>query len=199
MVIEQVTGKRAADVFAEELFAPLGLAHTGLADAAGTLPEPHADGYVFADDVWADPALPGDQRDAAAGGTLQPTDHTSDSASSAWTAAGAYSSAAELADFFEAAVAGSLLDSDARSIWTDGMDPLGPDDADDADGVRFRFGLAEYDGYLFYSGAVPGYHALVAHSPDTKDTVVVLTNLMWSPDGSPPPTGIFETIRTVLR
>ena len=195
MVIEKVTAKPASDVFADELFKPLGLEHIGLADAVGTLPEPHADGYAWAQDVFADPSLPADQRSAIAAGTQQLIDRTADSASSAWAATGAYACANDVADFFVAAVDGRLLDDDARAIWQD-MDSLGPDKPD---GVHVRFGLAEIDGYLFASGAAPGYNALVAFNPARHETVVVLTNLMAAPDGSAPVAGIFEEIRKVLR
>lgn len=195
LVIEKVTGKPAAEVFAEELFQPLGLDHIGLADPAGALPEPHAHGYVYTPDVFGDVVLPEDQQAAATADTLQPVDHTDDSASSAWTASGAYATASDLADFLEAAVAGSLLQDGTRTIWGE-MDSLGPDQAD---GVQFRFGLARSDGYLLYSGVTPGFNALAAYSPDRRETVVVLTNSMWAPSGDSPVAGIFESIRKAMR
>jgi D-alanyl-D-alanine carboxypeptidase len=192
LVIEKVTGKPAADVFADELFEPLELEHIGLADPSGSLPEPHASGYVLAPDAFGDLVLAGAEQPA---GAIEPTEHTNDSASSAWTASGAYATADDLATFFQAAVAGAVLSDETRAVW-DEMDSLGYDQPDT---VQFRFGLARDDGYLFYSGVTPGFNAVAAYNPDRDETVVVLANAMWTAGGNAPVAGIYETIRKALR
>ena len=78
LVMEQVTGKTASELFQERLFDPLGLDSTllpALDDAS--IPSVFAHGYQFTSAEQAggtDPALTAEQQQAAADGELLPTD-----------------------------------------------------------------------------------------------------------------------------
>ncbi|MEP7332061.1 MAG: serine hydrolase domain-containing protein [Terracoccus sp.] len=195
LVIEKVTGTDAATAFRTLLLDPLNLARIGLSGASASLPGPHPRGYVFAPDTAGGETLTAAQRSAAVAGTLKPVDRTMESPSFAWTAGAAYGDASDLADFFQAMVDGPLLSAATRAERISRMEALG---AADPGGVHYGYGIARYGTYLMYSGAVPGYHALVAYDPTMKNTIVVLTNLMWTPTGGAPVARIFAEVKAAL-
>ncbi len=195
LVIEKVTGTDAATALRTLLLDPLKLKRIGLSGASQTLPGPHPRGYAFATDTAEGETLTTAQRSAAVAGTLTPVDRTMESPSFAWTAGAAYGDASDVADFFQAMVDGPLLSAATRAERISRMESMG---APDPDGVHYGYGIARYGSYLMYSGAVPGYHALVAYDPSKKNTIVVLTNLMWTPTGGAPVARIFAEVKTAL-
>ena len=195
LVIEKVTGTAAGTAFRTLLLDPLKLKRIGLSGASADLPGPHPRGYAFAHDPVGGATLPATQRSAAAAGTLKPVDRTMENPSFAWTAGAAYSNASDLADYFQAMVDGPLLSSATRAERISEMEAMG---APDPDGVHYGYGIARFGPYLMYSGAVPGYHALVAYDPSKKTTIVILTNLMWTPDGGAPVARIFAEVNIAL-
>lgn len=194
LVIEKVTGVDAATAYRTMLFEPLGLDHIGLTGPDGALPDPHPHGYQFAA-ATGSRMLPPDQRAAAVAGELQPVDHADQNLSYGWTADGAYGTADDLADYFRAIVSGPLVDDESRLQRS----------ADTAEhGVRqpgnvtYGFGIATHDDFSLYGGAIPGFNSFVAYSPDQDMTIVILTNLTWTPDGGSPVSDIFAMIRQEL-
>ncbi len=195
LVIEKVTDTDAATAFRTLLLDPLKLKRIGLSGASASLPGPHPRGYAFAPDTAGGETLTAAQRSAAVAGTLKPVDRTMESPSFAWTAGAAYGDASDVADFFQATVDGPLLSAATRAERISRMEAMG---APDPDGVHYGYGIARYGSYLMYSGAVPGYHALVAYDPSRKNTIVILTNLMWTPDGGAPVARIFAEVNIAL-
>lgn len=191
LVVEKVTGLPASTALQQMLFDPLRLSHIGLSTGIGTLPDPHVNGYAFSPTPLADPILTAAQRQAVAAGTLKAIDRTTENPSWAWTAGAAYGKAADVADYFEAMLSGSLLSEKARTARISDMQAIG---ADDLDGVQYGFGIARYGQYFLYSGGIPGYHSLVAYDPLTRTTVVVLTNLVRAPDGGSTVSSIFNAV-----
>ncbi|MTD15122.1 serine hydrolase [Nakamurella sp. YIM 132087] len=196
LVIEKVTGQDAATAFRTMLFDPLELDENaiGLSGTTDDLPSPHPDGYAF--ETPADNrVLPTEQREAAAAGELLPVDRSDLDPSYAWTAGAGYASASALADYFTAVVDGPLIDQAQRLEWNK---DIADDGVTTADSVRYGFGMATQGDFHLYGGAMPGFNSFAAHSPSRGTTVVVLTNLSWTPAGGSPVAPIFSAITDSL-
>lgn len=180
LVIEKVTGLSAAEAFRTMLFDPIGVTGIGLSTDTA-LPDPHPNGHTFA--VGPDAVvLTEDRRAAAADGSLLPEDRSTLHPSSLWTAGGAYGTATAVADFFTAVVDGPLVDAATRAEW----DSEVRSGVETPDGVRHGLGMATRGDYHLYGGQMDGFSSLVAHSPELRTTVVVLTNLGRNPNGGSP-------------
>jgi CubicO group peptidase (beta-lactamase class C family) len=151
-VIERVTGESYASQLRRAIVTPLALRHTGYCDST--------DG-VAATVTGYD--LEGDAFDAVA-----PMDMANP-----FTAGALCSSAGDLATWMTALLAGRVVpDSLVRRMLT----PV------QVDGRRAQYGygmeLSELGGQrrIGHGGSLPGFDSYVAHYPDAKLTVVVLTN-----------------------
>jgi D-alanyl-D-alanine carboxypeptidase len=93
LVMEQVTGQSASELFAERVFEPLGMDDSSLPNAENlSVTSPYAHGYGFELDDALDPVLPIEAQTEAAAGTLLPEDWSEFSPSD-WTAGGMVSTA----------------------------------------------------------------------------------------------------------
>jgi D-alanyl-D-alanine carboxypeptidase len=101
--MEQITGQTVPELFQERLFAPLGMQNTVMPDLSDSaMPQPYAHGYHFgtAEEAGGESAaLPPAEQQAAAAGTLQPSDWSGNNPSWGWTAGSVISTADDLAVF----------------------------------------------------------------------------------------------------
>lgn len=184
LVMEQVTGQSAAELFAERVFAPLGMDDSSLPEAENvSMTAPYAHGYGFEIDAVGDPALPIDAQAEAVAGTLLPEDW-SELSPSDWTAGGMVSTADDLVVWADALAGGSLLDDDTQQLR------LGSIQNPDA----YGYGIAMAGPYLGHGGRVPGYTAYMFRDPATATTVVALAGLTFAPDGDHPAAALGEAV-----
>ena len=184
LVMEQVTGQSASELFAERVFEPLGMDDSSLPDADNvSVTSPYAHGYGFELDDALDPVLPIDAQAEAAAGTLLPEDWSEFSPSD-WTAGGMVSTADDLVVWADALVGGSVLDHDTQQLRLASVQ--NPD--------GYGYGIAQQGPYLGHGGRVPGYTAYMVRNPDTATTVVALTGLTFAPDGYHPAAELAEAV-----
>jgi len=183
LIVEQLTGSRLEDVFAERLFEPLGLTETSFPaiDIAG-LPEPHPRGYLFGTNVDTvdDPALPPDVQAAAHAGRLLPNDVTELNPSWGWAAGAAISTAEDLATYVEALIGGEFLSPELQRRRLDSLESSEPGNPDAA---GYGLALAQFGPMIGHDGSLPGFQSFMGHDPGTGTTLIVLTNLQAAPSG----------------
>lgn len=195
LVMEQVTGKTASELFQERLFDPLGLDRTTLPTPDdASIPADHAHGYMFSSAEKtgsSDRALTPEQQRQAVDGALLPTDWTSSNPSWGWTAGSAISTADDLVGWAEAVVDGELLDAEMHARR---MASFQPTDPAVPDGVAYGSGMMRYHSYYGHAGLLFGYNTQFLRDPQTDTTIIVLTGLTLAPDGTLPVTGLMDTV-----
>jgi D-alanyl-D-alanine carboxypeptidase len=196
LIIEQLTGRRLADVFRDRIIDRLGMRHTLLPDS-DALPAPHPQGYMFGTNVstLTDPALPADEQTAAADGKLRPNDVTDDSPSWAWAAGGVISTAADLADYVKPLVAGGLLDPALQKQRLDSLAPIAPTNPE---GASYGLALARFGPMIGHDGQLPGFQSFMGYDPASGTTLIVLTNLTAAPDGTQPANDVAKAVIPLL-
>jgi len=185
LIAEQLDAKPLAEVFQDRLFGPLGLTNTSFPPSTNTaVPIPHPQGYMYGTNVstMSTAALPADQQEAAAAGTLKPSDVTGENSSWTWAAGQAVATADDLATWVKAMNDGSLLDPEWQQRRLDSVQPIGPDGT----GPKYGFGVAQMGPLFGHIGELPGFNAFMGYDPATGLTIVVWTNLSQSPDGNQP-------------
>ena len=203
LIAEKITGKDIATLLSERIFAPLELEHTLMpAITDGAIPEPHPRGYMFgtnlstlATSAELDNALPEDQQAAAMAGELEPNDYTDLNPSWAGAAGAAISTASDLAMYAEALVSGGLLDPDVQQQRIDSVETVDP--AKPA-GPGYGLALANFGPMYGHTGGFLGFQTFAGHDPERDMTIVVLTNLQYSPDGSEPANVITQELIRIL-
>jgi D-alanyl-D-alanine carboxypeptidase len=183
MLIEKLTGQKLEDAFQSRIFTPLGLKQTSFPPkSSNAIPDPHPQGYFFGTNVstLTDPAIPADQQAAAAAGTLKPNDVTNENPSWGWSAGAAISTAGDLATYVHALITGGLLNAEYQKIR---MDSLIPADPSNPAAGAYGMALAKLGPFLGHDGSLPGFQSFMGYDPDTKTTMIVLTNLQNAPDG----------------
>ena len=202
LIAEKITGKDIATLLSERIFAPLELEHTLMpAITDGAIPEPHPRGYMFgtnlstlATSAELDNALPEDQQAAAmAGGSSRTTTPTSTRRGPAQPAPPFPPRV--IAMYAEALVSGGLLDPDVQQQRIDSVETVDP--AKPA-GPGYGLALANFGPMYGHTGAVPGFQTFAGHDPERDMTIVVLTNLQYSPDGSEPANVITQELIRIL-
>ncbi|WP_412538174.1 serine hydrolase domain-containing protein [Longispora sp. K20-0274] len=196
LIIEKLTGTALNEAFRKRIFEPLGLRNTSLPAADDTtIPTPYPQGYMFGTNVSTlkDAALPAAEQAAAASGSLLPNDVTNNSPSWTWAAGAGISTAADLSRYVVAMLDGDLLDAKYRQLRRDSVKPVDPANPDSA---GYGMALARFGPLLGHDGQLPGYQSFMAHDPDRKDTVIVLTTLFAGPNGSQPAN---ELARAVIK
>jgi D-alanyl-D-alanine carboxypeptidase len=181
LIAEQLEGRPLADIFRERLFEPLGLTATSFPDVTdASIDEPHANGYMFSNnvDTMEGAALPPDQVAAVEAGELLPTDHTLDNPSWAWAAGAGISTAPELATWVEALGGGGLLGDDMQQRRIASVQPA------EGEG-SYGWGMAGMGSFYGHIGELPGYNSFMGHDPVTGVTVVVWATLAPNIDGAP--------------
>jgi D-alanyl-D-alanine carboxypeptidase len=187
LVMEQVTGKTAGELFKERLIDPLGLEDTTLPTLDdASIPSVHAHGYMFTTAEKGggpDPALTPGQQLAAAGGELLPTDWSAANPSWGWTAGSVISTADDLVVWADAVVDGRLLSPDMHERRMASYQPMNPTRPD---GVAYGSGMLRAGDYHGHAGLIFGYNTQFLRDPQTDTTIVVLTGLTLAPDGRLP-------------
>lgn len=179
LIVEQVTGMRLEDVFAERIFDPLGMENTLLpAVTDGSIPEPHPQGYMFGTNVSTitleGTVLPEDEQAEAIAGTLLPTDYTDLNPSWGWAAGAAISTVGDLATYVEALVGGGLLSDDLQQQRLDSVVSVDPDSPQ---GAGYGLAMARFGTFLGHDGSLPGFRSFMGHDPATGTTLIVATTL----------------------
>jgi D-alanyl-D-alanine carboxypeptidase len=161
LVVEEVTGAPFGDFLHSRIFAPLGMAHTGYRVPARRDAE-HARGYD-----WVE-------------GRLQPAPHVF----SGWGNSGVESSVADLARWAAVLDRGALLGPwGYRMMFTparlaDGRPAAFGFRDDPAASYGFGWFLTRYRGRVEQShgGAVAGFSSIVIRLPESRTTIIVLSN-----------------------
>ena len=152
MILEQVTGKKIQDSFAEKIFKPLKLTQTSW-PVGGALPKPYAHGTTLqsfnnklADATHRDPSW-------------------------AFTAGELISTMADLHTWVVSYTTGSLVSPEMqkqRLTWVT-MPPMTPEHA-------YGIGIGIDHGWLGHTGELPRYNCSAHYLPDKKAVIVVMVN-----------------------
>lgn len=194
LIAEQLDGKPLEDIFHDRIFAPLGLTETLLpARTSNAMPEPHARGYMYTDNVLtlATNAIPPDLQFAAKNGTLLPNDQTDANPSWGWAAGAGISTAPDLADYVEALTTGKLLGPEMQALR---MQSLRPQSADNPGGALYGLGIAKFGTFYGHTGELPGFNTFMGSDPETGVTLIVWANLAPTADGRDPATTIARAL-----
>lgn len=154
LIIEQITGTSATQALQDYIYDPLGLTQTSMPDTP-EMPEPFARGYI------ATSATDDSLRDVTPSNPL-----------SAWTAGGIVSTLHDLQIWAVALGEGTLLSPETQRerlqfILLPGGSRLP---------VSYGLGIMDVAGFVGHNGAIYGYSTWVLYDPQSKGSLVVLTN-----------------------
>jgi D-alanyl-D-alanine carboxypeptidase len=196
MIMEQLTGQTASDLFAQRLFAPLGMKDTTLPTLDdSSIPMRFAHGYHYGS---FDSPLPVEQQAQARAGTLRPQDVSDINPSWGWTAGSVISTAEDLVLWARALVGGSLLDQATQQRRLDSIRGLGPD-YPKAEGVYgYGYGIDRTGSYLGHGGQINGYNTAMSRDPQTDTTIIAVATLTLAPDGTPVAPALANTVMAAL-
>jgi D-alanyl-D-alanine carboxypeptidase len=181
MIMEQVTGQTASELFEQRLFAPLRMDDTVLPGPEDhSLPMPFVHGYHYG----SFEALPPEQQARARAGTLLPEDVSEINPSWAWTAGSVTSTPDDLVVWVDALISGSLLAPETQQLRLDSIRSLGPDYPQAEGSFGYGYGIDKTGKYYGHGGVINGYNTAMSRNPDTDTTVVVVAALTLAPDGS---------------
>ena len=152
IILEQASGKKIPQLFADAIFRPLKLTHT-VWPTDSSMPAPFAHGI-----------------------TMQTLDHekadaTNRNPSGAFTAGELISTLADLRTWIVSAATGSLISQamqKERLTWVT-LPPMTPEHA-------YGIGIAINHGWLGHTGELPGYNCGAHYLPDQKAVIVVMVN-----------------------
>jgi D-alanyl-D-alanine carboxypeptidase len=167
LIIEQIAHQSVAEVFQQRIFTPLGMYGSSLPPStSAVIPDPHPQGYMYGTllDLLEPKAL-----------AEPPHNVTSWSLSQAWTAGAAISTLHDLQIWAKALATGQLL-STAMHKEQLSLTPQSQGE--------YGLGMANFGGFLGHNGADPGFQSWMGYQPQTGATIIVLTNLFPTPDGS---------------
>jgi D-alanyl-D-alanine carboxypeptidase len=199
LVMEDVTGQSAPELFQQRVFDPLGMDDTvmpALDDAS--IPAAFAHGYQFgtAEKTFGpEPALSAGEQQAAADGELLPADWSEANPSIAWTAGSVISTADDLVVWAKALVEGELLDPEMQTQRLASIQPIDPAHPD---GPAYGSGMIRGSSYYGHAGQIWGYESQVIRDPETDTTIVALAALSVSPDGRGPASELSHAVRVQL-
>ena len=152
MILEQASGRKIPELFAEKLFKPLKLAQTSW-PTTSAMPAPYARGITVQ-------TLDNKQADA-----------TNRNPSWAFTAGAIISTLADVRTWVASYTTGSLVSPDMqkqRMTWMT-MPPNTPQRA-------YGMGMGISNGWLGHTGELPGYNTCGYYLPEKKATIVVAVN-----------------------
>ncbi|MFJ5305423.1 serine hydrolase domain-containing protein [Streptomyces sp. NPDC088350] len=175
LVIEKVTGHRAADVIDRRVLRPARLDHTLFPDGpnVGEFPEPHPRGYT-------NQTLSGEVADS-----------TDWKPSWAWTAGAMISDLHDLHSWAKTVATGTLLSPETqRQRLT--MLPTGHP------GTNYGLGIFESGGWIGHNGSIPGYESVTVYLPSQKATLVVLLNTDITYVGQEPSSLVARAITEIV-
>jgi len=152
MILQQVTGRKIQDVFADKIFKPLKLAQTSW-PTTSAMPAPYAHGTTVQtlDDTLADA--------------------TNRNPSWAFTAGALISTMADLRTWVSSYTTGTLVSPQMqkeRLTWMT-MPPMTPARA-------YGIGIGTDHGWLGHTGELPGYNCAAYYFPQKKAVMVVMVN-----------------------
>jgi len=154
MVIEQVAGRPIAEVFATEIFGPLGMTGASYPDASVSLPTPHLEGITLQPD-----------------GAGQPKDATH------WNPSWTSTAGAMIARIDDLRIWGQVLGTGGGLISPElQQERLASVAGAPAGEDVYGLGFVSFGGWLGHNGKLPGYTAYVAYDPATETVVAVMAN-----------------------
>jgi D-alanyl-D-alanine carboxypeptidase len=166
MAVEKVTGKGFAEVLAERVLGPLGLAHTGM-PADGQLPAPRPSSYRngYPDKVIGYGDVFYDVSDYSA----------------SWTGAAGnlYSTLDDLGNATRPIDMGELLSDQGKAELHHWIDT-------GHKGIEYGFCIGRRGEAIGHPGDVPGFNAFASYFPERHLSIVVLTNLSNNDDDTMP-------------
>lgn len=172
LVIEKVSGQRAADFIHRRVLRPAHLDHT-LFPSGPEFPEPHARGYT-------NQTLSGEIEDA-----------TDWNPSWGWTAGAMISNLHDLHRWARIVATGTLLSPQTQKQRLT-MLPTGHP------GTRYGLGIFESGGWIGHNGSIPGYESVTVYLPSRQATLVVLLNTDITHDGQEPSSLVARAITEIV-
>ncbi|MER5964991.1 serine hydrolase domain-containing protein [Streptomyces sp. NPDC002057] len=172
LVIEKVTGQRAADVVHRRILRPADLRHT-LFPTGSEFPEPHPRGYT-------DQTLSGAVADA-----------TDWNPSWAWTAGAMISDLHDLRRWARIVATGELLSPGTQAQRLKTL-PTG------IPGTTYGLGILETNGWIGHNGSIPGYETVTVYLPSQKATLVLMINTDSQVQGQEPSTLLARAITEIV-
>jgi D-alanyl-D-alanine carboxypeptidase len=171
MVIEKVTGQPVQDVFAEQIFTPLGLTQTSFPASSAALPSPYLSGIT--------------EQGQPAG---QTADATNWNPSWGFTAGEMISVLDDLHVWSKALATGEgILGKEYAQKRLDSLNAtVEPNTAQKSYGL----GFGQVNGWIGHTGELPGYNTTVYYNPQLQTSIVVMVNsdIATSSGENPAPT-----------
>lgn len=173
VILEKVSGRKAADIVAEDFIAPLKLTGTSFPDTPA-MPEPYAHGYYAGEDVK---------------GPFE--DFTESNPNLPWTAGAMVSTLEDLRVWVKVLATGTELSpATQRERLTFRPFTTGNE------GASYGLGILNYSGFLGHYGMIFGYTTAIFHLPEADATFVISAN--QSTNFSMAATGIFLELARYL-
>jgi D-alanyl-D-alanine carboxypeptidase len=173
-IIERITNHSIPYEIQHRIFTPLGMRHSSIPEqVSSALPAPRVQGYTF--DTLIQPEQAGPV-------LANPLNVTFVNPSWGGSANDAISTLNDLKIWVKALVDGTLI-SPALQRQQLSFVPLGAGISTD---IKYGLAIADFGGYLGQNGALPGFQSFAAYNPANDATVIVLTNVDPSANGSGP-------------
>lgn len=176
LLVENVSAKPLGIFLQENVFGPLGMAHTSF--PTGTqFPDPHPRGYTEPLD-----------------GPGAPVDASGWTASFTWAAGAAISTLEDLRLWLPALADGTLLTRDLQEQrLRSEPEPRGPA------GFGYGMGVFTVAGWIGHNGSVPGYQTVAVYLPAREMTLVVMINTdVAAPAGGDPSEVLAKAVTAVV-
>jgi D-alanyl-D-alanine carboxypeptidase len=178
LIIQQLTGYSPQHEIQQRIFKPLGMSHSLIPNPnSPAIPMPYSQGYTF-----QTPVQPGQ--------TIDPTNATFINPSWAGTAGDAISTLGDLKIWIKALATGTLISPTLQKERLTFV-PFGVTKP-----LTIKYGLAIFDdaGFIGHNGGLPGFQSFAVYNPTLQATVIVLTNLDLSANGS----GTADTLAKII-
>ncbi|MFD9485908.1 serine hydrolase domain-containing protein [Streptomyces sp. NPDC059991] len=172
LVIEKVSGLRAADFIEKRVVRPAHLDHT-LFPKGPEFPKPHARGYT-------NQTLSGDIEDS-----------TNWNPSWAWTAGAMISNLQDLRRWAKIVATGTLLTPETQKQRLRTLPTGYP-------GTSYGLGIFKSGGWTGHNGSIPGYESVTVYLPSQKATLVVLLNTDITYQGQEPTSLVARAITQIV-
>ncbi|MET7696383.1 serine hydrolase domain-containing protein [Streptomyces sp. NPDC005485] len=172
LVIEKVSGHRAADFIHHRVLRPAHLGHT-LFPSGPEFPEPHARGYT-------NQTLSGEVEDS-----------TDWNPSWAWSAGAMISNLHDLRRWAKTVATGTLLSPETQRQRLK-MLPTGHP------GTSYGLGIFRSGGWIGHNGSIPGYETVTVYLPSRKATLVLMLNTDITHAGQEPSSLVARAITEIV-